>query len=101
LIRVSKNKTKQKQKTKPGVDCYLYFLRPQEGCPNEEEITRVMSGEILIGQRRLEPVSGQWKEKAQLKVLEKGEKEEEKGEEEEEKGEKRGRMKGEDGGRRG
>lgn len=49
-----------------------------------------MSGEILIGQRRLEPVSGQWKEKAQLKVLEKGEKEEEKGEKEEETGRREG-----------
>ena len=35
----------------------------------------VMSGEILIGQIRLEPVIGQWKENVELKVLEKEEKE--------------------------
>ena len=29
--------------------------------------TQVRSGEILIGQRKLEPVIGQWKEKAELK----------------------------------
>jgi hypothetical protein len=31
-----------------------------------------MLGEILIGHIRLEPVIGQWEEKAQLKVLERG-----------------------------
>ena len=48
----------------------MYFLLPQEGAH-----TQVMSGEILIGQIRLEPVIGQWKEKAELKVLEKEEEE--------------------------
>jgi hypothetical protein len=34
--------------------------------------TRVRSAEILIHQVRLETVTGQWKEKVELKVLEKG-----------------------------
>jgi hypothetical protein len=34
--------------------------------------TQVRSGEVLIGRIRLEPVIGQWKEKAELKVLERG-----------------------------
>ena len=34
--------------------------------------TQVRSGEILIGQIRLEPVIGQWKGKVELNVLERG-----------------------------
>ena len=41
---------------------HLCFVS-SEGC--------LYSGEILIGQLRLEPVSRQWKEGAELKVLEK------------------------------
>jgi hypothetical protein len=34
--------------------------------------TQVRSGEILIGQIKIEPVIGQWKGEAELKVLERG-----------------------------
>lgn len=47
--------------------------------PGVDHITQVTSGEIFV-QKRLEPVIGLWKEKAEPKVLEKGEKEKEGGE---------------------
>jgi hypothetical protein len=52
----------------------LYFLLPQEECHiRSRSHTQV---KILIGQIRLEPVTGHLKEKAELKVLERGKREE-------------------------
>jgi hypothetical protein len=50
----------------------FFFCFPKRGAR-----TQVRSHEILLGQIRLEPVIGKWKEGAKLKVLERGKKKKE------------------------
>lgn len=51
----------------------MHFCSFKRGAPKRSRSrTQVRSGGILIGWIRLEPVIGQWKEKVELKVLEKG-----------------------------
>ena len=49
------------------------FCSLKKGVPiRNRSHTQDMSGNILIGKIRLEPVIGQWKKKAKLKDIEKG-----------------------------
>lgn len=60
------------------VSVFIFYFRKRGTLTKKRSPTQVISGEILIGQIRLVPAIGQWKEKADLKVLQKGEKEEKK-----------------------
>lgn len=74
------------------MDCCLYLLPPPEGAPTwSRSYTQVMSGNILIGQIRIELMIEQWKGKMELNVIEKGEKEEKIDDEMEERGRRRWR----------